>query len=488
MKITLVRPPFYSFYLPSGGVHPLNIGYLVSSLKQAGFSTSFLDGEMIDFPSKPKFKFLDKLRNVFRGPWLVEKNEEFLDEVMSYKYHKVWNRFTDLIKDTSPNLVGISTYTSTMASTKIICERLKEKIPEVPIVLGGIHPTSRPRETLEKTEADYVIFGEGEQTMLELAEFLRNGVGSLKNIDGLGWKNDEVNLNRSRSLIEDLDSLPFPEREFENGYNYSSHTVMTSRGCPFNCGFCASENIWGRKVRERSIQDVIMELKELRELGMNRVEITDDTFTLSKDRVIKWCDMVKENDLSELSYRVGSRADTIDEEMVRNLKTAGVDTITIGIESASSRIQKEINKNLDLERALENVSMINDYGVTIHCFFMIGHPTETKKDVEKSLKLMEKMGDLSNVELDLNVVCPYPQTMYGKYAQKVKKLTVEDYYKMFHQAEPVINLTDMDYEEYKEAVYKLQNVEKRKNFDNQVRTVINRFLSDPIEVVSRATK
>jgi len=219
--------------------------------------------------------------------------------------------------------------------------------------------------------------------------------------------------------------------------------VITGRGCPFHCKFCASHVIWERRVRYRSIQNVLEEVSMLKSLfGVRIIDIVDDTFALSKKRVLEFSQGVKERGLDSIEYAVCSRVDTIDSEMLRALKACGAKTVEFGVESGSPRILQEIGKDITPEQVMKAVALTNAEGMESQTFYMIGHPGETKQDIQLSKQLVRKS---KAKYVMLSMVTIYPQTGYAKIAASKNKrlLSINDYYKGFHQLSSTVNLTEL---------------------------------------------
>ena len=456
MKVTIIRPPFYALWGQSI-THPLNIGYIVASLEQEGHVVAMVDGELLRLPNKSGKNLATSFKQLFAPPRLSEKSSHFMEQIMTNSSHHLWASLTQQVVATEPEAIGISCYSTTMTATRILVDRLKKQLPGVPIFCGGIHPTAMPLQTLrELPEVDYLVVGEGELTVKELIDCIGSGGRNINSIQGVGYRDSgRLILNPPRPLVDDLDSLPFPKRVFGDGAYYAAHVIITSRGCPYDCNFCASKVMWSRKVRYRAVENVVDELRQLKNLGLHSVRIGDDTFTLSKKRVMDWCDEVEKNNLNGLSYSIGSRADTIDQEMAMRLRSVNVTSVSLGIESGSPRIQRVIKKNLDLRKAAETVFMLNKHGIYTDCYFMIGHPSETKEDVNLTINLIKKLNHSPRNRIELNIVCPYPGTELWSLAKDwASSLSIDEWYSIFHQSKPAVNLTAMSDDELIDSIDK----------------------------------
>lgn len=305
------------------------------------------------------------------------------------------------IQDFSPGLVGLTGLSSEAAEIRKLAEAAKAAAPGCRVVVGGPCATSDPAGTLNDPHVDFVVVGEGERTACELAGALERGT-PLEAVAGLGFKKDgRAVLNPPRPFIENPDEIPFPaweladiERYFhlwnrhsQNAFIVSERVMplVTSRGCPYGCTFC--HNIFGKKTRFRSVENVLGEIEELvGKYGAKDIEILDDIFNLDLPRAKKICDEIVRRGIKiNISFPNGLRADRMDEELVVKLKRAGAYLAVYAIETASPRIQKQIKKNLDLEKAARIVRFTAEQGITTAGFFMLGFPGETKEEMETTI-------------------------------------------------------------------------------------------------------
>lgn len=446
MKICLVRLPFYSLLGIEKSQYPLNIGYLASALQANGHEVNLVDGDAIDFGLYGGL-FSKGALNRLRFFLIYSEGRRRLpivDKIMTNEDHLVWQSMVDRIKVESPDVVGITCSTHDVTSLDIITKKIKKEIGNIPIIAGGVHPSALPLQVMERIKnIDFAVVGEGEDTLVELTNFLENGKPDLKDIKGIGWREEGIIINPPRPLIADLDSIPFPNRDLGERKRYHPFDlVLTSRGCPFRCIFCAANTIWKKRVRYRSVDNVIEEIELLRHRYQTKtIRITDDTFTIDKKRVLEFCQKMSSQKLTDITFSLGSRVDTIDEEMVKALANIGVDDISLGIESGSPRIQKLIKKDIDPEDVLRLIEMTNKHKVESSSFYMIGHPTETIDDIEMSKKLFLKS---KTTNAYLHIVCPYPDTELARIAEERGiDLTAKYGYRFFPQAYPLVNLTNL---------------------------------------------
>jgi radical SAM superfamily enzyme YgiQ (UPF0313 family) len=257
-----------------------------------------------------------------------------------------------------------------------------------------------PELTLQDNNVDFVAVGEGEFTTLELYRCL-NALENYESIDGLGFKkNGQILVNRPRKLIEDLDSLPFPSWHLMDpslyppspqGFFFHSHPIapiMTSRGCPYSCTFCASCGFWKRKYRVRSPANVLSEIIMLTEkFGVNEFQILDDNFTLHKQRALKICEGIIDAKL-DITWNLpnGIRVDRVDRELLRKMKQAGCQYVTLGIESASQKILDRVKKNINLHQVKKAADLCRQEHLIVGGFFIFGLPYETRETALETIR------------------------------------------------------------------------------------------------------
>jgi anaerobic magnesium-protoporphyrin IX monomethyl ester cyclase len=448
MKVVLVRLPFYALFgvtTPKMKTYPLNLISLATFLrKQSSHDAVIVDGETVSVPG------LHMPDSAAEDPEIImNQGIPRMIELLEDAEHPLWAETERLILDASPDLIGITCNSGNMDAARVLIGRLKRH--GLPIILGGSHPTVLPEQSLNYTGADMVAVGEGELTLRSLMNHLQQGE-DLSKILSLGWKqNGHVEVNPKRDLIPDIDKLPLPDRSLIDRASYFGEVVMTGRGCPFDCAYCASRNIWGRRVRLRSVESVIAELEELREdaatsdLGVETtgsrdlsaerpgrwvVKILDDTFTVNRKRTLQLLDQIVNRGLNRFEFTGGVRADTLDEVVVSKMAAANFRRVTLGVESGSRRILKMIRKGETNENVRNAIGLLRNAGIHSHAFFMIGLPGETVKDIELTKKLiMEVRPD----HVEINMVTPYPGTDIFEELILEDPSKIDRWYRWFHQ-------------------------------------------------------
>jgi radical SAM superfamily enzyme YgiQ (UPF0313 family) len=355
MKIALVRPRYKTHLITP----PLGLGYLSSYLKSRGYEVKIIDALNLDL-----------------------SNEGIVKLCRDY------------------DLIGITCLTDFYLATVDLSRRLKAmgKI----VVLGNVHPSFLPEESLRETQADYAVIGEGEITLAELVEAIEKKVTPI-NISGVYYLG-QSNFT-PREFIANLDSLPFPDweqmdpRTYQKAphgaliKNFPVAPIITTRGCPYACKFCASPGFWKQKLRFRSPENVINEIEYLvKNFGVKEIHFEDDNLTFDRRHVTRICELIIERGI-KISWATpnGVRADKVDEELLRLMKRAGCYYIVFGVESGNQEILNSIHKAetlADIERA---VNLAHKLGIMTQGFFILGLPGETEQTIRNSVGFAKKI-------------------------------------------------------------------------------------------------
>lgn len=447
MKLVLVRPPFYSLFgltTPKMKTYPLNLLYLATYVKNSGrHSVEIVDGECITVLDSVRPEMSNEDPEI-----MMNRSIPLMLEVLNNPEHRMWVELEKSILSLDPDIVGITCNSGAMDTVRLMTRRLK--LRGMRVILGGSHPSVLPEQSLEYTGADFAVTGEGEPALLELMDSLAAG-SDLANVKSLAWRNAKgaVLVNERASLVSNIDLLPIPDRSLIDRSQYFGEVLMTGRGCPFNCAYCASRNIWGKKARLRSVRSIIEELQILKKYAMESdvpqsgvddqskdrpgrfvVKVLDDTFTVVKKRTMEILDEIIKNELNCFEFTGGVRADTLDEDLVAKMKEANFRRVTLGVESGSPRILEMIRKgetNEDVKRAF---GLLKKAGIRTHAFFMIGLPDETPEDIELSKKLIL---EITPDHVEINMVTPYPGTdLFDRLIPDAPE-KIDRWYRWFHQ-------------------------------------------------------
>jgi radical SAM superfamily enzyme YgiQ (UPF0313 family)/glycosyltransferase involved in cell wall biosynthesis len=396
MKILLIDPPFKRFTGFVNFYFPIGLTYLAAILREAGYSVSIFDVDAIQ--KGYDLDFSDEYRRL-----------ELYRQGLNNENHAAWQEINQVLENFNPDVVGITSMTTKFGSVLKTAEIVKKYNAGCKVIVGGPHATLLPELTLKSVYIDIVVRGEGEKTFLNLIKRIENNE-DFQDVKGISFKIEgRIRHNQQQEFIEDLDELPFPARDaLMNQKDYTSEdmgAIMTSRGCPFNCNYCC--HMWEKRVRNRSIENVIREMREVkRRYGTRQFEFRDDSFTLNKKRTLEFCERLISEEL-DIDWSCSTRVDLLDEGLIRKMKKAGCNAIKLGIESGSERILRETNKGIDFEQIRKVAALLNKYRMFWSGYFMLGLPTETEEDIKKTYEFMK---EINPYYAGLGVYNPFPAT------------------------------------------------------------------------------
>jgi radical SAM superfamily enzyme YgiQ (UPF0313 family) len=323
------------------------------------------------------------------------------------------------IKDA--DLVGISSITSTSTRSYKLISEIKKINPEVPIVMGGAHPTFMPEEAMENG-SDFAVRGEGEKTIIELISAIE-GQRALEEIKGLSFKKDGKFIhNEDRELIENLDDMPFPDWSLIENYKEINYIpIQTSRGCPHDCKFCSVIKVFGRKYRFRSVDSVIAEIKYLLKTfegtKAKRVFFYDDNFSANKIRTKSLLKKIIEQKIKMPTWFSQDRLDiSNDEELMDLMVETGCKRIMAGIESVNPETLKEYKKGQKVEDIKASIDKLHKHGLGVHGMFVLGSEHDDIDSIKKTMNfIIENKIDT----VQIMILIPFPGTeIYNEYKEQ----------------------------------------------------------------------
>jgi radical SAM superfamily enzyme YgiQ (UPF0313 family) len=318
------------------------------------------------------------------------------------------------IEDRMPHIVGISASTETYPNALEIASIAKSANPSTTVVVGGPHASVMHRQAAAEPDIDVVVRGEGEHTMLALADCL---AGSLAAIEGITCIADGiVTATGDRLAISDPDVLPLPARDLFPlpMYEQAGSVLMSRGGCPCDCVFCAVNNIWKGRRRFRSADNVVKEIAFLVETyGWDEISFADDTFTLSRKHATKLCDRLLQVDDGRLlcEWRCTTRVDMVDRVLLETMRRAGCRSIAFGVESGSPRILDSLGKGITRTHVLAAVAMSLELGMEVLCSFMFPHPDDTEDTIRQQTEFMNTLTSMG-ATVSLALTTPFPGTAY----------------------------------------------------------------------------
>lgn len=432
-KILLIDPPNT---MPADSIkritEPLSLLYVGAMLKKHGYDVKVFDMACEGYNNR-------KVENDY------------------VTYGSSENELKKMIVEERPDIVGVGCiFTAREKNALDVCRAVKSIDKNMPIVMGGLHPTLFPENFLQEGLADYVIMGEGEFRMLKLLACLEEK--KIPDFDGIAYRTHEgYRSNKMKNRIEDLDSLPLPDRDLIDMEKYIeigtpfapfAHKkrvaqVLATRGCPNRCNFCSSVNYWGRKIRARSVGNILGEMRILKDkYGIEEIQFVDDNLTFDrkfcrelfigmKDFNFKWC------------TPNGLMFNTLDGSLIKLMAESGAYQLSFAIESGSERVLKEIiHKNVDLKIVKDVIKEAHRYDISIHGMFLMGFPGEKKEEIMKTLDFPFSAGFDS---VSFFIVNPLPGSDLYDFCKKRGYLT-KDYSSMdFKTANIIIPKNSPDY-------------------------------------------
>jgi radical SAM superfamily enzyme YgiQ (UPF0313 family) len=406
MDILLIDPPYKVLRgHATECAYGLGLAYLAAYLQSSGFSVAIACPDT--FMDLPQLSLLD---------YDIRKSAEGQKQyrmILQDDNHFIWKSIFAVVRKNRPRAVGIAYFTPFKHAAEKIAGIVKEVDKRIKVIVGGHHPTYCPEETLENKNIDFVVRGEGETPLLSLMKELKRKNPDFSRIKGIGWRKAQggIVVNPDADLLPDLDSLPYPARDAVLNIDYNTYTVhrlSTARGCPYNCAFCSDKKLWRGKVRRRSVDNVIEEIRRIKERFPNlaRLEITDATFTYDRQYVKRLCQRLMEENLGVI-WGCMARYDHLDPEIISVMKKGGCRALYVGLESGSQATLSILNKDIDVSSIIEKSQMVTRAGLSLVVAIILGVPGETREDMRKTLEIMRHLkADI----FDVNTYVPLPGT------------------------------------------------------------------------------
>ena len=383
MRVLLIDPPMQSIMLARADWFPMGLCYLAGSLKQAGHDCLVYNGE-----HNPNLDY-QNLKT-------YSDNYHLYLEALEDSSHDIWKTVASIISDFKPDVVGITAFSVKFESAKCIAKLSKDFDNTIPVIMGGHHATIMPNDVLDSPHIDFVVRGEGEKTIVEFIDQLE-GDQNWDIIDGLSYKDKfgQIIHNQNRKLNLDLDSLPFPDRKaLYDVENYEPNilaNLFASRGCPYKCAYCGTQNVWTNRVRHHSPERIVEEIKMVKQqFGATLFTFFDDVFALNKNRTLELTKKMVDADLN-IRWECLTRVNLLTDNLLINMKKSGCVKIDIGVESGSPRILKDTLKGITIDEIIDGTKMIKKHGIFVYAFLMIGLPTETEEDVNMTKEFLLKL-------------------------------------------------------------------------------------------------
>jgi len=347
-----------------------------------------------------------------------------------------WPDVEKRIREFGPHILGATTTTENRFDSFRLVELAKRIDPGVVTVLGGPHISMAAGDTMRHIGAlDAAVVGEGEVTLSELAQAVAAGAG-LSKVRGLHFRDadGQVSFTGGRDRIEDLDSLPYPARhrvpmdkynfyvKVPDGRALKAQNLMTSRGCPFNCYFCATPSNWGRRMRGHSPERVVGEIEHLvQEYGAEYIWFYDDTLNYNLERLHRIMDLIIERRL-DIKFCNEFRIDLVDKPLLEKMVRAGLVWAHFGVEAGSERIRREVvGKKFDIEAAYRFARWGKELGFVPDAFLIFSHHTETWDEAQETIAVMERLREANpRTDFATAILHVYPGTPLEAIAKQEK--------------------------------------------------------------------
>ncbi len=390
-------PPEKDTWYHGKRLPPIGLMYVASTLEKAGFTVQMLD---------------------------------------NYLQNKPLQEVKQVIADFNPTLVGITCGSATYKRCIEAAQAIKEVKSDCTVVVGGWHASYLPDTLLSHPEIDYVVMGEGEHAITQLANAL--SVGDLKAasaVAGVACRSSEGNIHNVPVFIENMDEIPYPARHLLPMEQYDrvveflnakpADIMSISRGCVFACGFCETRKLWGNICRGFSPQRVIGEIEDLMSrFGTRGIYFINDNFTLRKEKTKELCRLMIERNLG-LEWVCDTRVDLVNDEVLELMSKAGCKVIWFGVESGSPKVLQRIGRNTTPEQVEAAFKLCKKHGIKTACSFMLGLPDETLADMEVSLKFAKK---IDPDYCQFNIFIAYPDSkLYNELLESGKYTQLDDY-------------------------------------------------------------
>jgi len=357
-------PPVFSPWGVPAKLPPLGLAYVAAALEKAGFQVEILD---------------------------------------NYQLNKPIDYVKQEVKRLAPEIVGITCSSVTYQRCVETAKAVKEVLPSCKVVVGGWHPSYMPDSMLQHPEIDYVVMGEGEHAMVELATLITKGGEdrAIATIPGVACRYEGKTIKNAPKIISDLDQVPYPAWHllpmhiYDRKIDYLSvrpvDVVNVIRGCPYDCSYCETKKLWGQKCRAFSPPRVVEEIDYMvKNYGSKGIYFIGDNFTIQKKQTVEICNLIKKYKL-DIEWVCDTRVDLISRDLLREMKDAGCRSIFFGVQSGSPRILRKLNTNITLEQVVQAFKLCREEGIQIACSFMLGIPGETVNDMKATFRFAKNL-------------------------------------------------------------------------------------------------
>lgn len=400
--ITLIRPPAIDVlrFATTSVSPPIGLAYIAGSLEAAGHTVKIVDA-VAENPAQTT--------RSYKGFLMGLRIEEIAEKI-----------------DENTQLIGISTiFTHEWPVVVQMIRLIRNRLPEVPIMIGGEHVSSMPEFCLQSSDADFIVMGEGEETAVELAEAIFTG-RSHKDIAGIAFREGNhivTNPRRHRNLA--VDDIPRPAWHLFDIANYRKHgliggidtnritlPMLATRGCPYQCTYCSAPNMWTTRWVARSPANVVDEMEYYMEkFGASNFPLQDLTAIIQKDWIVEFCQLIIDRKL-DITWQLptGTRAEAIDDEVAELLGKSGMVTMAYAPESGSDETRDLIKKRIHRPKLLKSMEAAVKHNLHVSCFIVLGFPHDEKKHFQDSLTFVRTLAETGSTDLAISFYMALPGT------------------------------------------------------------------------------
>ena len=365
-------------------------------------------------------------------------HEVFLLDFVVYPYS--FEILNAKLNEISPDIVGVTSVTMSFDNAISVVSAVKKSHPAVLTVMGGPHVTFHAPQTLTQfPELDCIVMGEGDETVVAWAKAVENGT-DWETVEGLAYRRDgDVVVTPTRKPA-DINTLPIPARHQVPLGRYRALgmaiSMTSSRGCPFKCIFCVGRKMVGAKVRYRNPAAVVDEMAHLWALGFHQINMADDLFTANKAHCHAVCDEILSRHLA-ISWTSFARVDTVSEDVLIKMKSAGCHTVSFGVETGNPEMLKRIRKGITLGQVEKAIAMCNRAGITPHVSFIIGLPNETPGTLQDSIDFGDKLSRMG-AQHGFHILAPFPGTEVREQPEKYDLHILTDDWSQYHANRAIV--------------------------------------------------
>jgi anaerobic magnesium-protoporphyrin IX monomethyl ester cyclase len=421
MKVTLIHPPVY---INKNGLTalrpslPLGLAYIAAVLRDDGHQISVIDA----LGSAPEQMVPDG--DIWRlGLTPEEIVERIPKDVQTIGITSMWSYSWPIVRE--------------------LIQKVKAAFPDVPLVCGGEHFTAVPDLSMAQAPIDYIVLGEGEETAIALFRAIELGSG-VEDVPGVMFRKEDaadgIQKNPRRDRIRNVDEIPWPAWEFFDVDAYSSNRlvsgiyygmtvpVLATRGCPYQCTYCSSPNMWTTRWFARTPNDVIDEIQHDHDkYGATNFPFQDLTAILKRDWVVEFCNEIERRGL-KITWQLpaGTRSEIIDEDVARLLVRSGCRSLNFAPESGSERTRKHMKKMLTDEKLFRAVHASVKAGLNVGAFFVLAYPTDEVEDMKATVRLAARLGRAGIDDVSAGFFFPLPNTEITRQLEKEGKVVYDD--------------------------------------------------------------